>query len=147
MSKVKFLTILSSTLAIINLVLIGFFLLGPHQGKNNVGPKQYILKQLNLDKEQAAQYKVLIVTHQKGRIALNEKIMALRNQLYIAALKENDASKKNQVLSELKILHQQLEVLHLEHFEQLKKICRTDQLKHFDGLVDELTQLFITKKN
>jgi Spy/CpxP family protein refolding chaperone len=147
MSKVKFLTILSSTLAIINLVLIGFFLLGPHHGNNKNAPKEYILKQLDLDEDQVAQYEVLIVAHQKGRIALKEKIMALRNQLYIAALKENDASKKNQVLSELKILHQQLEVLHLEHFEQLKKICRANQLKHFDGLVDELTQLFITKKN
>jgi hypothetical protein len=145
MSKIKFLTLLSVALAIINLVLIGFFLLGPAHGKEKNAPKEYILKQLNLDVEQVAKYDVLIEAHQKDRKALNRKIMTLRNELYPIALKDENASKKDQVLVQLASVHQDLELLHLGHFEELKKICREDQKKDFDALVDELTHLFGAK--
>jgi hypothetical protein len=145
MSKVKFLTILSATLAIINIALIGFFLLGPHPGKNKDGPKEYIQKKLNLDKGQIAQYDGLIESHQKKRIAINKKIMKLRKELYPITLKEGDISKKGQILVQLNSAHQDLELLHLEHFEEVKKICRVDQHKQFGALVDELTHLFAKK--
>ncbi len=147
MSKIKFLTLLSVVLAIINLALIGFFLLGPADGKKKPEPKKYILKQLNLDKEQVAQYDVLIEAHQKERIVLNKKIMELRNQLYPIALKDGDVSKKDQMLVQLDVVHQDLERLHLAHFEALKKICRADQIQQFEALVDELTRLFVGKRH
>ena len=147
MSKIKFLTLLSAMLAIINLVLIGFFLLGPAHGKNQHEPKKYIVKQLDLDKEQVAQYDVLIEGHQKERKGLNKKIMELRNQLYPIALKDGDASKKDQILVQLNVVHQDLERLHLAHFEALKKICRADQIQQFEALVDELTHLFARKRH
>ncbi|MBL4648876.1 MAG: hypothetical protein JKY03_04025 [Aureispira sp.] len=146
MSKVKFLTILSATLAIINIALISFFLLGPPHGKNKNAPKEYILKQLNLDKEQVAQYDVLIEIHQKKRMTLNQNIMELRKELYPIALKDGDISKKEQILAQLESAHQDLELVHLEHFEEVKRICRADQRKQFDALVDELTHLFAKKR-
>lgn len=146
MSKLKFLTILSVVLALINIVLIGFFLFGPHHGKREHEPKKYIVQQLNLDKEQVDQYDVLIEAHQRERRTLNRKILELRNQLYPVALKEVDLTKKNAILAQLKLLHQDLELVHLGHFEELKKICRADQEKQFDVLVDELTHLFAAKR-
>lgn len=146
MSKVKFLTILSVTLGLINIVLIGFFLLKPPHGHKNSEPRKYILKQLNLDKEQVAQYDGLIEVHQKKRRALNQQMMELRRELYPIVLKEGNLSKKDQMLVQLKSVHEKLELLHLDHFEQVKKICRADQRKQFDALVDELTHLFATKR-
>lgn len=145
MSKLKFLTLLSVLLAIINIALISFFLFRPHHRGHQNEPKKYIIEQLNLDKEQVVQYDVLITAHQKERKTLNKKVMELRNQLYSAALKEADPSKKNEILTQLKSVHQDLELLHLGHFEELKKICRTEQGKQFDALVDELTRLFVAK--
>ena len=145
MSKLKFLTLLSSTLAIINIVLIGFFLFEPHRGKKADGPKEYIIKQLNLDKEQVKQYDVLIKEHQQQRKALNQKIMELRKQLYPIALKQANESKTNEILAQLKVVHQDLEAANLGHFEQLKKICQADQSEQFDALVDELAHLFAAK--
>lgn len=146
MSKVKFLTLLSATLALINIALIGFFLLRPQHGKKRNSPKAYILKQLNLDKEQVAQYDGLIEMHQKKRRALNQQIMELRKELYPVVLKEENLVRKDQILVQLNAVHQNLELLHLEHFEQVKKICRVDQRKQFDALVDELTHLFAAKR-
>ncbi|CAA6799369.1 MAG: Unknown protein [uncultured Aureispira sp.] len=113
--------------------------------KNDNAPKTYILNQLNLDEEQVAQYDGLIGAHQKKRRVLNEKIMALRKELYPVALKGGDVSKKDTLLAQLNSAHQDLELLHLGHFEQLKKICRIDQRENFDVLVDELTHLFAAK--
>lgn len=145
MSKVKFLTRLCAALAIINIVLIGFCLLRPPHMKNKNAPKAYILNQLNLDEKQVAQYDGLIEAHQKNRRVLNAKIMALRKDLYPVALKRGDVSKKDALLVQLNSAHQDLELLHLGHFEQLKKICRIDQREKFDVLVDELTHLFAAK--
>jgi protein CpxP len=146
MSKVTFLTILSATLVLINIALIGFFLLKPQHGNKKNEPKAYILKHLNLDKKQAVQYDGLIEVHQKERNALNQEIMELRRKLYPIVLKEGDLSKKDQILVQLKSVHEKLELLHLEHFEQVKEICRPDQRKQFDALVDELTHLFARKR-
>jgi hypothetical protein len=145
MSKLKFLTLLSITLAIINIVLVGFFLLGPRHGKKQHEPKKHIIKQLNLDEEQVGQYDLLIEEHQKKRKVLNKKNMELRNELYIVTLKEVNLSKKNEILAQLTLVRQDLELVHLGHFEQLKKICREDQQEQFEALVDELTHLFDAK--
>ena len=145
MSKVKFLTLLSVTLVLINIVLIGFFLLRRPHRKMIDGPKMYIFNQLNLDEKQVAQYDSFVVEHQIKRNTLNEKIMGLRKELYPVVLKDGNISKKDQILVQLSAAHQDLELLHLRHFEQLKEICRIDQRKQFDVLVDELTHLFATK--
>jgi len=147
MSKVKFLTILSIALAVINLVLIGFFLSRPHHGKYKDVPKEYIVKQLNLDKKQVLQYDILIEEHQGKRNVLNEKIMMFQNELYPVVLKEGNVAKKDEILIQLNSIHQELETLHLDHFEQLKKICRADQINQFQALVDKLTDLFLAESH
>lgn len=146
MSKLKFLTILSVGLAVINIALIAFFLFGRHGEKRQDAPKEHIVKQLNLDKKQVDQYDVLIKAHQKKRKGLNEKMMELRNQLYPIALKDVNESKKNEILIQLQGVYQDLEVANLEHFEDLKKLCRADQNEQFDALVDELAHLFVAKR-
>lgn len=146
MNKVKFLTILSAILLITNLVLIGFLLSSKPKGGKQ-GPKNYVIKHLNLNQDQIKEYDNLIEVHQKGRKALNSKILELRNQLYVAVLKEHDDSKRMEGLNELNLVHNELEVLHLTHFAALEKICKGDQSKHFETLVEELTNLFAAKKH
>lgn len=145
MSKVKFLTILSVVLVVTNLALIGFLLSRPSDKKER--PKNYLVKHLNLSQEQINEYDRLIKTHQEGRKASNRKLLELRNKLYIAVLKEQDIVKKEDVLNQLDAVHREQEVLHLSHFEALRKLCKGEQLKQFEILVEELTELFAGRRH
>lgn len=145
MNKLKFLTIASITLLLINLLLVGFIVLRPLWKKKNIGPKDYIVKRLNLNEAQIKQYDVWIEAHQNKRKELNKKIIKNRQLLY-QQLVTNTPEIPNRFIDELGMIQQELEILHWKHFQDLKLLCTEDQLKEFNLLVDELAILFASKK-
>jgi hypothetical protein len=140
MNKIKFLKIAVGSLLLINLGLIGFLFLGPHHPPHH-NPKSFIIDKLHLDKEQVLLFEGLIEEHRSKRKEMHQEIMHLKNELYKTLTAEGKATAQEALINELGKAQQAFEQLNLAHFGALKKICRSEQLKDFDALMEELGEL------
>jgi protein CpxP len=148
MSKIKLLTIAVIGLFLLNIGMITFMLLRnpprPGAGRpplHKEAPREAIIQMLHFDKEQADQYKQLIDQHQSSIRDLDDKIAETKNQLYQTLSTENKIVKDSLLLT-LADLQKQVESVHYGHFQDIKKICRPDQLRDFDKLTKDLSRLF-----
>ncbi len=161
MSKLKLLTIAVISLLLINLAFVGFLLMrkppapperrppmgmdgGPPMKED--GPKKIIAERLHFDKEQVAAYDKLIATHQVSVKALDDSIKIAKNDLYLSLQSETFAG-KDSLVNLLGALQKKIELVHYEHFADLKKICKPDQLGNFEELTTELSRFFSVGKN
>lgn len=148
MSKIRLLTIAVIGLFLLNMGMITFMFLRipslPGEGWppfHKEAPRKAIVQMLHLDKEQSDQYKELIDQHQGLIRDLDDKIAETKNELYKTLSTENTPVKDSLLLT-LADLQKQVEYLQYSHFQEIKKICRPDQLRDFDKLAKELSRLF-----
>ena len=148
MSKIKLLTIAVVGLFLLNAGIITFMFLRtpPRPGEDRPPlrkeePRKAIVQLLHFDKEQEDQYTELIDRHQALIRDLDDKIAETKNELYQTLSSENTAVKDSLLLT-LADLQKQVESVHYGHFQEIKKICRPDQLRDFDKLTKELSSLF-----
>ncbi len=146
MSKIKLLTIAVIGLLILNFLILGFLFLHkpPHpdrRGDDGNGPKNIIIKKLNFDEKQIADYQKLIEQHQSKLKNLRDQVRETKQLLY-QQLSTNNIPISNELENKLGILQTEIEQTHYQHFLQLKKLCKPNQLKNYQELTKELTQLF-----
>ena len=147
MSKTKLLTIAVITLLLLNISAIGFMVYngpmrnGPrHRGE---GPKRLIIEKLHFDDQQQAQYKALIQTHHEMIQTLDEQILETKNRLYLQLLKTTvDAKAEDSIINVIVGYQKQIEETHFKHFQDIKKICKPDQMENYYDLTEELSRLF-----
>ncbi len=148
MSKVKLLLITSVSLLLINLLLVGFMAFGkPHHRPHKAGPKDYIIKKLDLTEQQIAHYEALIEAHKTSRKALHQQMRELKKELYGLLAGEGNMIYKDSIITKIGSLQEKMELLHLEHFAALKSICKAEQVEKFDLLISELADLFAPHKH
>ena len=143
MNKSKFLIILIIGLIISNGVLL-FILFKEQQGKG--GPKNIIIDKLHLDNVQIKKYEVYIQQHRK---AINEqelKINAMRSKLYEQLKSEQDSAKVDSLISIITQQQYEAEKINYNHFLEIKRLCKPSQLKYFEELTIEISNLFSLKK-
>jgi hypothetical protein len=144
MSKLKLLTIVVFLLLAINFLLVGFlFLKRPPHGRplDRIGPKDRIIEILHLEKDQVEQYEKLIGQHRTSIKLLNDRIQETKSSLYQTLQNEN-GTVKDSLISELGALQKEIEAIHYNHFIEIKKLCRADQLDNFNELTDDLADFF-----
>jgi periplasmic protein CpxP/Spy len=152
MSKIKLLTIAVIGLLAINIGVFGFLLLRkppmPSNGRGPMkqeGPKKIIIEQLHFDKDQVAAYETIIIEHQKSVKVLKDSISNTKNNLY-QSLKTETFTGKDSLITLLSDLQKRIESVHYDHFIQIKKICRPEQMEAFNKLTNELAFYFTTEK-
>jgi periplasmic protein CpxP/Spy len=153
MSKIKLLTIAVIGLLAINIAVLGFLLLrkppmppnGIPQAEEKKGPKQIIIDKLQFDKEQVTLYESLIVEHRESVKALKDSISDTKNNLY-QTLKTKTFASKDSLINLLSALQKRIESVHYEHFAQIKKLCKPQQMEDFKKLTSELALYFTTEK-
>jgi periplasmic protein CpxP/Spy len=152
MSKIKILTIAVIGLLAVNVGVVGFLLmrkppmppdatLSPKSG----GPKKIIIEKLLFDTTQIVAYERLIVEHRESVKGLKDSISNTKNNLY-QSLKTETFVGKDSLINLLGILQKRIEVVHYEHFAQIKKICKPEQMDAFNELTSELAFYFTTEK-
>ncbi|MGB0390665.1 MAG: hypothetical protein ACPGD5_03790 [Salibacteraceae bacterium] len=146
MSKTKILTILVGVLILINGLLIGWIVLGSthshkRHDKMHSGPKQMIIDRLEFSEEQVKLYESSINKHRKDVRELEYKIRLKKNELY-SGLNSKSSINSEAVTSELSLLISQMENVHYAHFNEIKSICKGNQIGKFDELTKELARLF-----
>lgn len=145
MTKTRLLSILVIALITLNIVLIMMFVIKkphhPPHHKNHEGPKNVVIEKLHFDEEQVASYEKLIAQHQSQINAKDKELKDVKNELYILLSVENELD-KSALLGEISILKKEIEELHFNHFLDIKRLCKKDQLKDYKELTHELARLF-----
>jgi len=146
MSKLKLLTIAVIGLLMINLGIIAwlFFQKPAAPGRRPIdgeGPKLLIIDRLNFDMEQVAAYEVLIKAHQSAIRQTEDSIRIAKNQLY-ATLTATEPVGKDLLITKLSDLQKQIEQIHYNHFTDIRKLCKPDQLDDFNRLTEDLAHFF-----
>ena len=153
MSKIKLLSIAVLGLLIINIGILLFLFLRkpvhppgdrPIQGKG--ATKNIIIELLNFDKEQVVQYEKLINLHQQSVKELDGQIRETKNQLY-STLASDAVISKDSLENKLGELQKQIEVVHYNHFSEIKRLCKPEQIEKFNSLSHELAKLFAPGRN
>ena len=147
MTKTKLLTVAVITLLLLNIATLAFmFMRKPpiHDGmRNGEGPKQLIIERLHFNEEQQKQYDIIVEDHRAKSKALNKTSREMHNELY-ALLKEKsiDTQKADGLITLIAENQKAIDNLNLNHFQQIKSICNSNQINDFNNLVDDLTRLF-----
>ena len=152
MEKTKLLTIAVFVLLLLNLGTLGFLILAPKPGMGMHGPHQepklVIIERLHFDKAQQKRYENLIVWHQCEIRGIENKIRDTKNTLYLQLLKTNVGTKyKDSLIEVLANYQKQIEETHFVHFQDIKKICRPDQLDKYYDLTQDLSRIFSKPPN
>lgn len=146
MDRIKLLTIAVIVLLILNLGIVSFlFLSGPPgpMGPPPPEPKSIIIHQLHLDAAQQKAYEQLIVKHRGTIDSLDKHIRATKQQLYAQLLSPQvNQSKKDSLIAILAHDQQQIEERHFSHFQEIRKLCKPEQMEDFNQLTQELSRIF-----
>jgi periplasmic protein CpxP/Spy len=151
MEKTKLLTLGIIALFLLNLGTLGFLLLSSPKAHHPPGhgpegkskPREIIIEKLHFDAVQINEYDQLIQWHRSHITALEDKIRDSKNELYLQ-LNENPVNEttKDSLINALASYQKEIEITHFKHFQDIKKLCKKEQLEDFTALTEELSRLF-----
>lgn len=144
MSKTKLLSIVIVLLLTCNLVLLCQQWQNNKETQKGEGPRKEIIARLNLDEGQIQQYNVLIQQHRHKIREKEEEIRQLKKALYQTLIHEG--SKRDSILGSLSEEQRAVELINLQHFEEIGRLCRPEQQGDYRALVTDLSDLFMHKK-
>lgn len=152
MSKSKLLIFAVISLFVINIITLLFFVIKDsnkkprHDKGPRRSPKDFVIEKLEFDKEQVASYESTIKKHGDSVTKIDKEIFFLKNSLYNEL--SNSSNKKLTDSLFVQIANNQsiIEKLHYNHFLEIKKICKPEQLNNYKSLTNELTKLFSSQK-
>ena len=148
MEKQKLITFSIVTLLLLNIGTLGFiFVNGPKHNnrpphpEGRPAPREVIIEKLHFDEQQQVKYVALIEEHRKHVRTTEEHIRDTKNELYLL-LNNPNLAKQDSLIGLLANYQKEIETLHFNHFSDIKKLCKSDQLDEFEELTEELSQLF-----
>ncbi len=113
----------------------------PHMHRPG-GPKNIIIERLELDESQVAAYEAQIEDHREQIRQQERQIAALKGKLY-SILGTQQEARKNALLEDISKVQAEIESIHYAHFEDIRSLCRDDQLASFELLSQDLAELFL----
>ena len=124
MNKVKYLSIVTTILLILNVLLIAFILLhkpnmheprGPHGSMH--GPRNIVIEKLDFDDEQIKLYDEKIKWHQEEMFRTQKEIIVLKKQLYSTLNQSPNETLNDSLILEINKVQNQVEHINIKHFE------------------------------
>lgn len=145
MSKIKLLTIAIIALILINFSTLAFFFFKAPRPMGKKSPKEVVIKKLHFDENQVAAYDSLISMHSEEIKLLNDVVLKTKNNLYSELSKTDNKTVTDSLLLQLNSQQNEIEKTHFNHFLDIKKLCKPDQIKDFNNLTKELSKIFSPK--
>lgn len=145
MNRIKFLRVIIIMLVISNALLLIFVFQEPKHD----GPKHIIIEKLDFDAKQIIAYEKIIQVHHSNIRGKEKEILALKKTLYMMIGNERTqtepdlkADEKDSIILLLGEKQMEIESIHLNHFREIKALCKPGQVQKFDALTQELAHLF-----
>lgn len=147
MDKIKLLTFAVIGLLLLNLATLGFLFLNNTRGHDGPGhrpkPQEIIIRKLHLDEKQQEQYQQLIHWHRGQVDDFDYQIREAKNKLYLQLLQPTvDTKVKDSLINAIANYQKQIEITHFKHFQDIKKLCRKEQIEDYNVLTTELSKIF-----
>jgi len=139
MTKNRFYIFIIIGLLISNMLLVAFILL--KKPPQHSGLRNLIIERLKFDENQIQQYDELISQHRRQIREKRHEMTDLKTQYY-SLLKNEDKKNGDLLINEIGKLSMETEKINYKHFQDIKRICRPDQMKNFDNLIDDFENLF-----
>jgi len=105
------------------------------------GPKEEIVKRLDLDANQHESYAGLITIHRCAVQDAELKMDSLRQELF-TLVAQDDRSGAAKIGAAIGALQEEMELIHFDHLMDIKSICTEQQLPKFERLAQDLKELF-----
>lgn len=149
MEKTRLLTIAVIGLLILNMGLLGFMWFGrkpmpPHlEGKFEGRPPaaQFLIKELNLDEKQKAEYDIMRISHKSTRDSLND-VLKQHRETFFKGLSTGDTSE----IEKIATVQKEMDLSTFHHFQALRSICSPEQQKKFDVVIAEALKILGSPK-
>ncbi len=145
MNKVKLLTWLCCGLLLINLGLVWFIFSHKPNGGRHDKPKDTVIKKLGFDAQQIVAYEKFIDWHRSEIRRSEGNIVEIKNKLYSTLSNDSAQNQKDSLITEIGKLQTAIENIHYKHFQDIKQICKPNQIKAFEELTSEIALLFSKK--
>lgn len=139
MSKIKLISIIAISLLVTNLALIGFVFFGKSKHQP-IDRKYVVIEKLNFDDKQIIEFEKLIDWHRKEITVTDSEIRTLKNKLYSTLITDTIEGLRDSLISEIGKKQMKIETIHLNHFTQVKKLCRLEQKAAFEDFSTELAK-------
>lgn len=147
MSKVSIINRFIVALVITNLGLVGYIFFNKPNGlKHHEGPRDIIIERLKFDKDQIAKYDILISAHRKAIRKNDQKIITLKDLLYLNLANDMHSGINDSLAMEIGKWQTQVEYINYKHFEDIKKLCHTNQVNYYNELIKDIAHLFFKPK-
>lgn len=144
MNKTKLLSVAVIALLVLNFVILGFlFLSKKHKPNRRKMPREIVIEKLHFDENQIVEYEKIIKEHQKAIRNLDDSIRKTKNELYQLLNEEKiNSAQKDSLYLKLANYQKQIETTHFNHFLEIKKLCKKEQLADYKNLTEELSKIF-----
>lgn len=148
MNKIKFLKYLVFGLFLLNILTISSLLFIENKNRK-IHPQKLdriIIEKLHFDNIQQQQYQKLITWHRSRINHFDSQIKNNKQLLYFELSKKNvDLKKKDSLINNMALIQKKIEITHFQHFEDVKKVCKPNQIQNFNYLTEELSIIFSRK--
>lgn len=152
MSKSKLLTFAVIALFLINVITLSFFIFKAPKGRSERkemgpmrSPKSIVVDKLHFDEVQIAKYDELIKQHSESISEIDNKIITLKNSLYKSLSNSDNEVVIDSLFLQIASNQTAIEKIHFNHFLDIKKLCKTEQIDDYNALTYELAEIFGTK--
>ncbi len=146
MNKIKLLTYAVIGLLLLNVGIILFlFFSRPNRNpdENHGRPKEIITEKLHFDANQIEKYESIIPIYKDKIDSLDAKNRKLKSELYSQLkLQVVNSAIKDSIITLFLANQKQIEEAHFKHFQDIKSICKANQLQDFNALTQELGKMF-----
>ena len=143
MNKIKLLTFSTIALALINVGLLVFLLVKKpprHNGHDDL--KKVIINQMHFDDSQQIAYHKLVDKHGIAMEDFNDGLKIQKNVLYELLKKSDYSVERDSIINNIATITKSIDSLHFSHFEDIKKLCTTDQMGYFNDFTTEVGAYF-----
>jgi len=143
MSKIKIISFAAVGLLVLNLALIAvLFTHKKHGPLPAERPRNIIIEKLKFDDDQIKEYDKLIIEHRSAIEKQEKEILSNKNRLYSSLSGNTDSLLVISLEQQLGLLQIGIEQIHYKHFQQIKNLCRPDQLDPFNELMKNVSAIF-----
>ena len=122
MNKIKVLTIAVIALFVINMVTLSFLFFNDQKNDSKKEPKEIIIHKLGFNKNQIAEYEILIKKHKANISRLDNQIKDSKNKLYQQLNLSENKVVTDSILNSLYLYKSEIELVHYNHFLEIKKL-------------------------
>lgn len=106
-------------------------------------PREIVIEKLHFDENQIVEYEKIIEEHQKAIRNLDDSIRNTKNELYQLLNEEKiNSTIVDSLYLKLANYQKQIETTHFNHFLEIKKLCKKEQLADYKNLTEELSKIF-----